>query len=139
MGGQKPVYYLAPSGDFGVVDSVGVDAPAVMLGLQATEYLSPTGAGLRFIPGRPAYAPLFPVPQDPDARQNALSAAATTAWVMPVDAAAPSGYFAQPPQSVYFGHANPVSPRMLDVVPVRVGEYGTSPGTRPCRPRPTRA
>lgn len=128
--GQKPTYYLAPSGDFGVVDSVGAAVPPVMLGLQATEYLVPTGAGLRFVTGMPAYAPGFPTPRDADEQQGALDAAATTAWVLPVDAGAPSGYFAQPPRAVYFGHPNPVSPRMLDVVPVRVAQYGADAGER---------
>ncbi|HEY0019095.1 MAG TPA: hypothetical protein VGC13_22535 [Longimicrobium sp.] len=131
---RADAYYLAPSGDFGLVDPAGRTVPAVMCGLQATEYLAPTASALRFVPGMPAYAPRFPAPPESGDLAPALDDTATTAWMQPIDQAAPSGYFAQPRQAVYFGHPNAAAPRMMDVVPVRVGEYGRDAFSLPAAP-----
>jgi hypothetical protein len=128
--GRASGYYLAPSGHFEVVDPAAEGVPAVMCGLQPTEYLAPTAAALEFVAGMPAYAPGFPA--GPDRKDLAeplhtLDGAATTAWVRPVAGeAGAAGYFAQPARAVYFGHPNAVSPRLMDVVPVRVAEYGVA-------------
>jgi hypothetical protein len=128
-GGRERGWYLAPSGGFDLVDPAGAAVPSLMCGLVPTEYVAPTGSALAFLPGKPAFAPGFPPAAEHDAVTellDSLEGTATTAWLRPVDAELPSGYFAQPPRAVYFGHPSAVAPKLVEVVPVRVGEYGAA-------------
>jgi len=128
-GGRERGWYLAPSGAFALVDPAGAAVPALMCGLLPTEYVASTGSALSFLSGMPAFAPGFPPAPEAGAVTeplDSLEGTATTAWIRPVEDAKPSGYFAQPPRAVYFGHPNGVAPRLVEVVPVRVGEFAAA-------------
>ena len=93
---------LAPAGPFTLGGTEG--ATELLCGTSGVEYieLPPEGATLRFVPGCPAWAPLF----DPDgslapeaASAPRLDSSAVTSWVA-ISAPAPLRYFAQPRDAV---------------------------------------
>lgn len=110
---------LAPAGPFALTAG---DAADLLCGTAGVEYVGipATGATVRFVPGLPAWAPLF----DPDGVLNdemvdapRLEPVASTSWVA-VEAEQPVQYFAQPRDAVL--HA-PGGDGFLDYFPVPAG------------------
>ncbi|HEX6229538.1 MAG TPA: hypothetical protein VFZ41_08790, partial [Solirubrobacterales bacterium] len=117
---------LAPVGRF----AVGSDTPEpkLLCGTSGIEYiqLPDEGATLRFIPGRPAWAPLFVPPGQQAATAGStdvprLDATALTSWIA-VYAPAPLPYFAQPRDAVL--HA-PGADGLLAYFDVQAGSLPT--------------
>jgi hypothetical protein len=122
-GGTAGWVYLAPAGDWApVVEEKPGDPTAeaeLLCGLFGLERLplrplGPAGVTdvLRFLPGRPAFAPVFPFPPtslvDPDETTAKLTNALRTSWVSVVARdGRRSRYLAQPNASPLFANPSP--------------------------------